>query len=141
VNLDVTVSAIGVLRVLIVLWASGLVSPNAMRRAVASKAELRHPASYQQARISRTMRRMAGSAPFGLHRSVLIHKRSLFISVAFNASCICPSSQSCLFKLKAAVRVVTIHTAHSAFKDFVMKRHVELVLNFAVASQAKLRIT
>lgn len=51
VNLNVAVSAVGVLRVLVVLWAGGLLGSNAMRRAVARKAELSHPAGYEQARI------------------------------------------------------------------------------------------
>ena len=38
------------------------------------------------------------------------------------------------------MRVVTITATHRAFKNFVMKRHAELRLNFTVTTGAQLRI-
>jgi hypothetical protein len=46
-DLNVTISAISVLRVEVVLRSRWLLSPDAMGHAVASKAKLGHPAGYQ----------------------------------------------------------------------------------------------
>ena len=47
VNLDVTVRAVRVLRVQVVLWTSGLVRADAVRRAVTRQTELGHAARDQ----------------------------------------------------------------------------------------------
>ena len=83
---------------------------------------------------------MTGRAPVGLDRSMFINKRALLIRVTFNASCIRTGGQSCLFQFKTAMRVVAIAAAHRAFKHLVVKGLIELVLYFAVATQAKLRV-
>jgi hypothetical protein len=140
VDLDVTVGAIGVLRVLIMLRAGRLFGPDPMLYAVAREAELPNPAGDQQTRISRAVRRMAGDAPFSLYRRMFINKRPLFIGMALDARCIRPGSQSCLFEFKTAVRIMAIPATHRSFKNFVMKGLIELVLNFTVATQAKLWI-
>ena len=51
VNLDVTRRAVGVLRVLIVLWSSRLNGPDVMRHTVTRQAELVDRAESQEPRI------------------------------------------------------------------------------------------
>jgi len=46
-NLDMAIGAIRVLRILVMLRTSRLISPDTMRRAVARQAELPDPAGYQ----------------------------------------------------------------------------------------------
>ena len=58
VNLDVTIGAIGVLRVQVMLRAGRLNCADVVGNAVARQTKLRHPAGRQQPRISRTVRRM-----------------------------------------------------------------------------------
>ena len=84
------------------------------------------------------MWRMAGDTPFGLDWSVLVNERTLFVCVTLDAGGIGASGQSRLFQLKSAVRVVTIAALHRAFQHFVMERQVELVLCFAMTTEAKL---
>src|ERR1041384_6650036 len=83
---------------------------------------------------------MTSGTSFSLHGRVFINKRSLLVSVAFDATGICASRQPRLFELKAAMWVMTIAATHRAFKDFVMERHVELRLHFVVAACAEFRI-
>ena len=71
---------------------------------------------------------------------MFINKRALLIGVTFDASCIYTSGESGLFQFKTAMRVVTIPAAHQAFQNLVVKGLIELVLYFAVATQAKLRV-
>ena len=83
---------------------------------------------------------MTGRAPVGLDRSMFINKRALLIRVTLNASCICTGRQSGLLQFKTAMRIMTIATLHGAFENFVMGRQLELVLNFGVTAQTKLRL-
>ena len=80
-------------------------------------------------------------ASFGLDWSVLVNERTLFVCVTLDAGGIGASGQSRLFQLKSAVRVVTIAALHRAFQHFVMERQIELMLRFAVTTDAKLRLT
>ena len=84
------------------------------------------------------MRCVTRNATVGLNRSVLVNKRTLFVCVTLDAGRIGASGQSRLFQLKSAVRVVTIAALHRAFQHFVMERQVELVLCFAMTTEAKL---
>ena len=135
-NLDVTIRAISVLRVQVMLRTCRLFSSNPMGHTVTSQTELRDPTGYQQSGISRAMWRMAGNASVGLHRSVFINKRTLLIRMTFNASCIGPGRQPSLFQFETAMRVMAISAAHRAFKNFVVKRLIELVLYFRVTIEA-----
>lgn len=83
---------------------------------------------------------MTRRAPVSLDRSMFINKRALLIRVTLNASCVYTGRQSGLFQFKTAMRVVAIPAAHRAFKNLVVKGLTELMLYFAVASQANLRV-
>src|SRR6185295_15357517 len=122
VNLDVTVRAVGVLRVQVVLWTGGLVRADAVSRAVTGQTELSYSARDQQARIRRTVGRMTRDAPIGLHRGMLVNKRPLLVCVTLDASGIGSGRESCLFEFKTAVRIVAITTLHRAFEHLVMER-------------------
>ena len=85
------------------------------------------------------MRRVTCDATFSLERRMFVRERALFIGVTFYASRIRAGRQSCLLRFKATVRVVTIAALHHSFKDFVMKRLVEVRLHFVMATHAQLR--
>ena len=84
------------------------------------------------------MRGMTRNAPFGLNRSMLINKWSLFIRVTLDASCIGSCRQSCLFEFKSAVRIVAVTALHCSFQHFVMERQIELVFCLAMTTETKL---
>jgi hypothetical protein len=71
---------------------------------------------------------------------MFVNKRALLIRVTLNASGISTCSKSCLLEFKSAVRIMAIAAAHCAFENFVMERQIELVLDFCVTAQAKLRL-
>ena len=81
-----TVRAVRVLRVQVVLWTSRLVGAHAMSRAVTGQTKLRNATRNQQSRVRRTVRCVTGNAPVGLHWSMLVNKRSLFVCVTLDAS-------------------------------------------------------
>ena len=83
---------------------------------------------------------MTRDAPVSLDWSMLVNERALFVSVTLDARGISASREPRLFQLKAAVWVVAVAALHRAFEHFVMERQVELVLGFAVTTQAKLRL-
>ena len=139
-NFHMTSRAVRVLRVLIMLWTSRLDGANVMGHAMAGETQLIDGGVSQQPRISRSMRRMTSGATFSLHRRMFVSKRSLLIDVTLEARGIPTSCQSCLLKLKAAVRVMAVTTAHSAFINFVMERHRKRRLDLAVTSETKLGV-
>ena len=96
-NLDVTVCAIGVLGIQVMLRAGRLYCADVVGNAVACQAKLRNPAGRQQARISRTVRRMTRAASFGLHRCMFESKWTLLVRVTLHASSVGARSQSRLF--------------------------------------------
>ena len=69
---------------------------------------------------------------------MLVNERALFVSVALDARGVGAGRKSRLFQLESAVWVVAIAASHRAFEHFVMERQVELVLRFAVTTEAKL---
>ena len=69
---------------------------------------------------------------------MLVNEWSLFVSVTLDARGIGAGCESSLFQLESAVWVVAIAASHRAFEHFVMERQVELVLCFAMATEAKL---
>ena len=81
---------------------------------------------------------MTRDAPVSLDRSMLVNERALFVSVTLDARGISASREPRLFQLKAAVWVVAVAALHRAFEHFVMERQVELVLGFAVTTEAEL---
>ena len=86
------------------------------------------------------MWRVTRYATIRLDRSVLVNKRTLFVSVTLDASGIGAGRESRLFQLESAVWVVAIAASHRAFEHFVMERQVELVLGLAVTTETKLWI-
>ena len=69
---------------------------------------------------------------------MFVNKWTLFVCVTLDARGVRAGRQSRLFQLEPAVWVVAIAAAHRAFEHFVMERQVELVLRFAVTTEAKL---
>lgn len=84
------------------------------------------------------MRRVTGRASFGLEWCVFVSERSLFVGMTLNTRRISACCQPGLFQLEAAVGIVTIAALHRAFQHLVMKRLVEVGLNFVVATDAEL---
>ena len=139
-NLHVTGSTVGVLRVLVMLWAGRLNGSYVVGQAMASQTQLVDRAVLQQPRIRRTVRCMTGRASFGFYRSVFVSKRPLLIHVALNASGVGAGRESGLLQLETAMRIVTIAATHRAFQHLVMERRSELRLDFAVTTRTELRI-
>ena len=139
-NLDVTVSATGVLRVLVVCWTSRLICSHAVVHAVTGQAQLIDGAEFQHARVSGSVRYVTGDTTIGLHRRMFEGEWSLLVCVTLDARSVRANSQPRLLQLEAAVRIVTVAAAHGAFKDLVMGRQRELVLHFTVTVQAKHRL-
>ena len=71
---------------------------------------------------------------------MLVNKRPLLIDVTLNASCVGAGRQSRLFKLKTAVRIVTVGALHYAFQHLVMERQIKLVLDLTMTAQTELRL-
>jgi hypothetical protein len=140
VNLDMAIRATGILRILVVRWTSRLIGAHAVVNAVTRQTQLVNTSEFQQPWISRSMRRMAGRASFGLEWRVFVSKRALLIGVALDACRICAGRQSCLLELETAVRIVTITALHRAFEDLVMKGLVEIRLYFVMTTYAELRL-
>lgn len=86
------------------------------------------------------MRRVTGHTAFGLDRRMFISKWTLLVRVTLHARGISTSCQSGLFEFKPTVRVMAITTAHGTFHNFVMEWRGKCRLNFAVTTQAKLRV-
>ena len=86
------------------------------------------------------MRCVTGNTAFSLHRRMFVHEWTLFVCVTLDASCVCACRKSCLFQFETTVRIVTVSALHRAFQHFVMGGQIELVLDFRVATQAKLRL-
>jgi len=103
-NLEVTVGAVGVLRVEVMLRASRLNCAHVMRHAVACQTKLGHAAGYQHPRIRRAVWRMTRATSLRLDWGMLEGEWPLLVGVALHASRISASGQSRLFEsYKAAV--------------------------------------
>jgi len=122
------------------LRTRGLNCADVMGNAVTGQAKLCHATRRQKPWICRTMRRMTGHATFRLDRSVLVNKRTLFVGVTFYARSVSAGCKSGLLEFEAAVWIVAVSTFHRAFKHLVVEGHVELVFDFRVTTQAKLRL-
>ena len=96
-NLDVTICAIGVLRVQIMLRAGRLYRTDIVGGAVARQTKLRYSAGRQQPRIGRAVRRVTCAASFGLHRCMFESEWTLLIRVTLHASRIGAGCESRLF--------------------------------------------
>src|SRR5690349_12867520 len=111
-----------------------------MSRAMTGQTELRDATRNQQARVGRTVRRVTRDAAVGLHRRMLVNKRSLLVCVTLDASGVGAGRKPRLFELETAVRVMAITALHRAFEHFMMERQIELVLCLAVTTETKLRL-
>ena len=87
------------------------------------------------------MRRVTRDASLSLYRRMFVNKRALFVCVTLDAGCIGAGRETRLFQFKTAVWIVTIAAFHRAFEHFVMEGQIELVLRFAMTTEAKLRLT
>jgi hypothetical protein len=79
-------------------------------------------------------------APVSFDRGVFINERTLFVCVTLDACGISPRGKTSLLQLKSTMRVMTVAAAHRAFEDFVVKRQVELMFGFRMATYAQLRL-
>ena len=140
-DLRVAGCAVGVLRVLVVLRPGRFRRAYVVSQAVASQTKLIDRAEAQQTRIRRTVRRVASRASFCLYRRMFVSEWALFVGVALDATCVRTSRESGLLQLKSAMRIMTITATDRSFENFVVEGRIELRLNFAVATQAKLRVT
>ena len=137
-DLRVAGRAVGVLRVLVVLRPGRLRRADVVSQAVASQAKLIDRAEAQQTRIRRAVRRVASRASFSLYRRMFVSEWTLFVGVAFDASCVRTSRESGLLQLKSAMRIMAIAALYRAFKNFVMERLREVRFDFAMTAHAKL---
>ena len=85
------------------------------------------------------MRCVARHTTLRFDRRVLVNKRSLLVGMTFYAGRISTGGKPSLLQFKTTVRIVTITTLHRSFKHLVVKRQVELMLHFRMATEAKLR--
>jgi hypothetical protein len=81
---------------------------------------------------------MARGASFGLEWRVLVSERTLLVCMTLYAGRIGAGCQPGLLELETAMRVMTVAALHRAFQHLVMKRLVEVRLNFVVTAYAEL---
>ena len=85
------------------------------------------------------MRHVTRDAAVCLYGRMFERERTLLVGVALNTRRVRAGGQPGLLELETAVRIVTVAALHRAFEDLVMKRLVEVGLNFVVAAYAQLR--
>ena len=139
VNLDMTVSATRVLRVLVVCWTSRLIRAHAVIHAVTRQAQVIDRAELQHARVRRSVRYVTGHTPIRLYRGMFEREWSLLVCVTLDARRVSADRQPRLLQLETAVWIVAIAALHRAFEHLVVERQVELVLRFAMTTETKLR--
>ena len=137
-NLHVASRAVSILRVLVMLRPGRFRRAHVMSQAVASQAKLIDRAEAQQTRIRRAVRRVASRTSFSLYRRMFVSEWTLFVGVAFDATCVRTSRESGLLQLKSAMWIMTITALYRAFKNFVMERLGEVRFDFAMTAHAKL---
>ena len=115
-------------------------SPDVVRYTVARQAELRDSTKPQQPRVRRAMRSVTSRTAFSLERRMFVREWTLLVRVTFNASRIGAGGEPRLLQLKAAVRVVAVAALHHSFKNFMVKRLVEVRLRFLMTTHAELRL-
>ena len=85
-NLDMTISAIGILRIQVMLRAGRLLRPHPVSSAMTCQAELGHATGNKHPWVSRPMRRMARGTTVRLDGRMLINKRALLVRMTLNTS-------------------------------------------------------
>jgi hypothetical protein len=108
--------------------------------AVAFETKLVHVAALEQARIRRSVRRMARHAAVGFLRCMLEDERADGLGVALPADDVLRGGTAHLAAQRRAVLVVALGATDQAFVDAMMKRPRELGLLFDVASITNLRL-
>ena len=108
------------------------------REGVALQAHQVHLAHPQEARVGRTVGRMASSAAFGLDRYVLVDERPLLVDVALEADGVAIGLCLKLPNCCSAMDVVTVVAFHQAFIDPVVIRLGEISFRGDVAAVTKL---
>ena len=98
-------------------------------------------AGLDQARIRRSMWRVAGYATLSLDRQVLENERSLFIRVAGVADRIPRGCRAKLLADEPTMGIMTIGTLNEPFFHPMVERHVELRLDLLVAGIAEIRLS
>ena len=84
---------------------------------------------------------MACGTAFDLDRSMFVNERALLIRMTTNARSIGADRKLRLFRLKSAVRVVTVAAVHRAFHDLMVERFAELGFRVGMAAHAELCFT
>ena len=108
-NLHVTYSACLVL-IRLVMKRRGAGRRESHRRRVALQAEAVHVAAYEQARIRRSVRKVARGATLSLDGRMLVNERPERIDVALGANGVLGRTGPNETRLEGAVRVVTVRT-------------------------------
>ena len=137
-NLYVTVGATPVLRIQIVRWTSRLIRSDTMVHAVTRQAQVIHSTKLQHSRIRGSVRHVTRYAAICLDGSVFESKWTLFIRMTLQACGISSDCQPRLFQFEGPVRIVAVAASHRAFQHLVMRRHEDLMFDFAVTTKAKL---
>lgn len=107
---------------------------------MARKAEQVHVADFQEMRIRRAVRSVAGLATFELHCLMLEHKRPALFHMAGIANRVLRRRSAHLLGLNRAVRIVTVVAFNQSLVDAMMEGHCELRLLRSVAGVAKFRL-
>jgi hypothetical protein len=83
---------------------------------------------------------MTRDAAVGFHRRVFEREWSLLVGVTLHARSVSSDCQTRLFQFETTVWVVAVSASHGSFENLVMRRHVELVFDFTVTTETKLRL-
>ena len=97
-------------------------------------------ADVQQARVGRSVRRVARGAALGFDHGMLKDKWTGGLGMAFRADRVLISRRLQLLGFEGAMRIVTIAAGQQPFIDFVMERLRERRFHVGVAGVAKLRL-
>ena len=82
------------------------------------------------------MRRVTCRAPLGFQGSMFVGKRSLFVGMTLQTTCIRADSKSRLLEFKASVGIMTVAAFHHSFENFVMEWLIKVGLHFRVTANA-----
>ena len=103
-------------------------------------AELIDVGHVQQARVLRSVRRMASHTSFCPDSSVFVHKGAARFGVALGADRILIGGGLDVVVSECAVRVMAIAAFDDALVHLVVEGHVERGFDFGVATEAEVRL-
>ena len=104
---------------------------------VAFEADKTHFLADQHLRVRGTVRFMAALAAFLAHRRMLESEWPSFIAVALETTLFVSARHPHQARFETAVRIMAIHTAHSAFGNAVLKGLGEFRFHIHMAAFAK----